>query len=283
MPPWDAGRLRPLALAGGAGAHQAAAAVPGAGGGRRAGAASRTASPTTCSELAGLFHPYYKAHRVITADRAHDAGAPRPLRRGGPGGAQRPRPARRLGAREHVAAPTSATDMAPRRGGGREAGRAAAQWLALGGAVLVILGLTFALGLLVGRQWARHAAAAVAPASPSRRRKPRAPPAPRRHRGRDHGRSRARVDREADLLPDADRAARRPAAPGPRPSRSRSRSRPQRPSRAARATRRRRARRRRPDPSASRGEPAPEAARRRTAAAAPAPAPARRRTRRRSP
>jgi cell division septation protein DedD len=33
--------------------------------------------------------------------------------------------------------------------------------MALGGAVLVILGLTFALGLLVGRQWARHSATAV--------------------------------------------------------------------------------------------------------------------------
>jgi DedD protein len=44
---------------------------------------------------------------------------------------------------------------ARRRGGGGPGG---AQWIALGGAVLVILGLTFALGLLVGRQWARHAA-----------------------------------------------------------------------------------------------------------------------------
>ncbi len=37
------------------------------------------------------------------------------------------------------------------------------QWLALGGAVLVILGLTFALGLLVGRQWARQGASAAVP------------------------------------------------------------------------------------------------------------------------
>jgi cell division protein FtsN len=52
------------------------------------------------------------------------------------------------------------------------------QWLALGGAVLVILGLTFALGLLVGRQWARQTASAAGPsvteaarkaATPSRR------------------------------------------------------------------------------------------------------------------
>lgn len=35
-----------------------------------------------------------------------------------------------------------------------------AQWIALGGAVLVILGLTFALGLLVGRQWARQSVSA---------------------------------------------------------------------------------------------------------------------------
>ena len=44
-----------------------------------------------------------------------------------------------------------------RRGGGP----GGAQWMALGGAVLVILGLTFALGLLVGRQWARQASSSV--------------------------------------------------------------------------------------------------------------------------
>ncbi|HET9925640.1 MAG TPA: SPOR domain-containing protein [Methylomirabilota bacterium] len=44
-----------------------------------------------------------------------------------------------------------------RMGGGPGPG----QWLALGGAVLVMLGLTFALGLLVGRQWARHSASAA--------------------------------------------------------------------------------------------------------------------------
>ena len=47
---------------------------------------------------------------------------------------------------------------ARRRVGGGPGG---AQWMALGGAVLVILGLTFALGLLVGRQWSRHSATAV--------------------------------------------------------------------------------------------------------------------------
>jgi DedD protein len=40
-------------------------------------------------------------------------------------------------------------------------GPGGAQWMALGGAVLVILGLTFALGLLVGRQWARQTGSAV--------------------------------------------------------------------------------------------------------------------------
>jgi len=64
---------------------------------------------------------------------------------------------------------------ARRRGGG---GPGPVQWLALGGAVLVMMGLTFALGLLVGRQWARQSASAVVatvaepakkPAAPSRR------------------------------------------------------------------------------------------------------------------
>jgi cell division protein FtsN len=49
------------------------------------------------------------------------------------------------------------------------------QWLALGGAVLVMLCLTFALGLLVGRQWARQSASAlIATAEPTR--KPAASP-----------------------------------------------------------------------------------------------------------
>ena len=47
-------------------------------------------------------------------------------------------------------------------------------WVALGGAVLVILGLTFALGMLVGRQWARQTPPALA-AEPTRK----APPARR--------------------------------------------------------------------------------------------------------
>ncbi|MFI5328995.1 MAG: hypothetical protein ACHQ7H_22370, partial [Candidatus Rokuibacteriota bacterium] len=48
--------------------------------------------------------------------------------------------------------------------------------MALGGAVLVILGLTFALGLLVGRQWARHAATAVVAGVTEPAKKPAAPP-----------------------------------------------------------------------------------------------------------
>jgi cell division protein FtsN len=50
------------------------------------------------------------------------------------------------------------------------------QWLALGGAVLVILGLTFALGLLVGRQWARQSASAVVPSVSEAARKAATPP-----------------------------------------------------------------------------------------------------------
>ena len=61
---------------------------------------------------------------------------------------------------------------ARRRGGGGPGG---AQWVALAGAVLVILGLTFALGLLVGRQWARQSAAEIASVTESAR-KPAAAP-----------------------------------------------------------------------------------------------------------
>ena len=62
---------------------------------------------------------------------------------------------------------------ARRRGGGGPGG---AQWMALGGAVLVILGLTFALGLLVGRQWARQAATPVVAGVTEAAKKPAAPP-----------------------------------------------------------------------------------------------------------
>lgn len=65
-----------------------------------------------------------------------------------------------------------------RRGG---SGPGPGQWLALGGAVLVILGLTFALGLLVGRQWARQTASVMAAPSVSEaaRKAAAAPPARR--------------------------------------------------------------------------------------------------------
>ncbi|HKC09165.1 MAG TPA: SPOR domain-containing protein [Methylomirabilota bacterium] len=59
-----------------------------------------------------------------------------------------------------------------RTGGGPGGG----QWVALCGAVLVILGLTFALGLLVGRQWARHPASAVAAGVAEPAKKPAAAP-----------------------------------------------------------------------------------------------------------
>ena len=49
---------------------------------------------------------------------------------------------------------------ARRRAGG---GPGFGQWLVLGCAVVVILGLTFTLGLLVGRQWARGSVAAGTP------------------------------------------------------------------------------------------------------------------------
>ena len=55
-------------------------------------------------------------------------------------------------------------------------GPGGAQWLALGGAVLVILGLTFALGLLVGRQWARQTTAALLADVVEPAKKPAAPP-----------------------------------------------------------------------------------------------------------
>ncbi len=53
--------------------------------------------------------------------------------------------------------------LARHRGGSRFG---ASQWLALAGAGLVVLGLTFALGLLVGRQWARYTAPLSAMESP---------------------------------------------------------------------------------------------------------------------
>ncbi len=65
---------------------------------------------------------------------------------------------------------------ARRRGGG---GPGFGQWLVLGGAVVVILGLTFTLGLLVGRQWARGSIAAGTPSASEAVRKASATP-PRR-------------------------------------------------------------------------------------------------------
>ena len=65
---------------------------------------------------------------------------------------------------------------ARRRAGG---GPGFGQWLVLGGAVVVILGLTFALGLLVGRQLARSSLAAAPPSASEAARKVAAP-APRR-------------------------------------------------------------------------------------------------------
>src|SRR6266545_3770182 len=69
----------------------------------------------------------------------------------------------------------------------RSSGPGKGQWIALGIAALVILGLTFTLGLLVGRQWARPL-----------------PPGGTAQRSCRRGhRAAARAWREADLLPDA--------------------------------------------------------------------------------
>ncbi|HEY7436330.1 MAG TPA: SPOR domain-containing protein, partial [Methylomirabilota bacterium] len=62
----------------------------------------------------------------------------------------------------------------------RTGGPSGAQWMALGGAVLVILGLTFALGLLVGRQWARQTTSSALIASIL---EPAKKPAPAARRG----------------------------------------------------------------------------------------------------
>jgi len=62
---------------------------------------------------------------------------------------------------------------ARRRTGGGPGG---AQWVVLCGAVLVILGLTFALGLLVGRQWARQPASAAVAGVAEPAKKPAAAP-----------------------------------------------------------------------------------------------------------
>lgn len=64
---------------------------------------------------------------------------------------------------------------ARRRGGGPGFG----QWLMLGGAVVVILGLTFALGLLVGRQLARSSLVAATPSVSEAARKAATPPSRR--------------------------------------------------------------------------------------------------------
>ncbi len=68
--------------------------------------------------------------------------------------------------------------MAPPRR--RTSGPGLGQWIALGGAVVVILGLTFTLGMLVGRQLARSNLVALGPSPSEAARKGPAAPAPRR-------------------------------------------------------------------------------------------------------
>ena len=65
----------------------------------------------------------------------------------------------------------------PRR---RTGGPGFGQWIVLGGAVVVILGLTFTLGMLVGRQLARSNLVALGPSPSEAARKGSATPAPRR-------------------------------------------------------------------------------------------------------
>jgi cell division protein FtsN len=65
----------------------------------------------------------------------------------------------------------------PRR---RSSGPGFGQWIVLGGAVMVILGLTFTLGMLVGRQLARSNLVALGPSPSEAARKGSAAPASRR-------------------------------------------------------------------------------------------------------
>ena len=192
------------------------------------------------TELAGLFHPYYKAHRVISADGALDARPARPLRGGGAGGAERPRASRRVGAREHVSRrsrgrrrePWQATrpersDRRVRPGGchvdasGGSAGRRCSRRRARCSHAASASWCGPALGA-AGR--AGIAVRAKRPRRRSARSRAREDARARRVRGEPDGSGRARQG-EAHLLPDADRpggvpaGAERPPAPIGKPAR----------------------------------------------------------------
>src|SRR4029079_5475708 len=130
------------------------------------------------TELAGRFHPYYKAHRVITDDRALTlarlglcAAVAQVVRNGLELlGVSAPESMSRAGARDSAVAQTRRRTGAPGFG----------QWIVLGGAVVVILGLTFTLGMLVGRQLARSNLGALGPSAPEAARRGTATPASRR-------------------------------------------------------------------------------------------------------
>jgi hypothetical protein len=62
----------------------------------------------------------------------------------------------------------------------RTGGPGFGQWIVLGGAVVVILGLTFTLGMLVGRQLARSNLVALGPSPSEAARRGTATPASRR-------------------------------------------------------------------------------------------------------
>src|SRR3989442_13217285 len=66
-------------------------------------------------ELAGIFHPYYKSHRVIQDDRRLVFGPVRLCPRVGARGRERPRPPGRLGPRAHVGRGRGRRGAAPGR------------------------------------------------------------------------------------------------------------------------------------------------------------------------
>ena len=77
VPPWAEVDFAPLALPEEQALIKRLLQYPGAGGGRGAGARAASRGVLPDASWPGSSIPYYKAHRVITDDRAHDAGAAR--------------------------------------------------------------------------------------------------------------------------------------------------------------------------------------------------------------
>ena len=121
-----------------------------------------------------------------------------------------------VGARRACDAARRARLTWPRRGGA--GGGRRCQWIALVRRRAVILGLTFTLGMLVGPAVGRPRRPPRRSPSAPRRKKPVPPAQARRHRGRDRWPiARPQWTRAADVLQDADRAARRAADAAPKP------------------------------------------------------------------